>query len=261
MKNFINNLTKHHQSLRALTFVEVKTSVAATKIGMFWWILDPLIMMLIYYFVISVVFGRGGPGYHLFVLCGIICWRFFSQAVTGCTNSIMSQKNLILQINVPHDILVLTQPIVKMFFAIFGVLIIVVWNFNMVGLHTLAVIPLLLLIMFLAYGLGLFLAVLNVYVNDVGRIVVYALRMGFFLSPVLFPATRIMESEKIPEIFKLAYGLNPVAWIITSMRTVLIEGRMYAVGEACIVFVASILLVQVGLMYLRRNSPRIVKWL
>lgn len=239
--------------------MEIKTSVATTRLGFVWWIVDPLIMMMIYYFIVVVIFTRGGPGYHLFVLCGIIAWRFFSSAIIGSSGSLFSNRNLIQQIEFPLPLFVLVQPIVRLFFAIFGIIIIIIWNIEILGWHTLGVIPLLLAITLLSYGIGLFLSVINVYFTDMNKLISYVLRAGFFISPVLFPPSRVLDNEKIPEIVKGVYGLNPMAWIITELRSVILEGQMFSWSEFMILFLVIILIIQIGLIWLRINSSRIVK--
>ena len=142
MFKLINNIHEYRYALAALIRVEIKTSVATTRIGILWWIIDPLLMMLIYYFVISVVFERGGPNYHLFILCGIVSWRFFASALVGSGNSIASNKSLLFQVSIPLPLIVTIQPIVRCFFALFGIVIIIIMSYSKVGLHTLAILPL-----------------------------------------------------------------------------------------------------------------------
>ncbi len=261
MLDLIKCIKEYRYALGALTSVEVKTSIAETRIGIFWWVLDPLIMMMIYYFVVSVVFNRGGPNYHLFILCGIISWGFFSSALTGSSSSIFSNKTLIQQINAPLSLIVMVKPIARLFFALFGIVIIIIWNISLLGWHTLAIIPLLFSITLLSYGLGLFLAVVNVFFTDMSKLISYVLRAGFFLSPVLFPASRIMDSEKVPDLFKTMYGLNPMGWIITSMRSILLDGQMFRWQEFLILMAVIVVIIQTGLIWLRMNTSRIVKML
>lgn len=261
MLSLIRNIYKHWHALNALIKVEIKTSVASTRIGILWWIIDPVIMMFVYYFVINVIFGRGGPNYHLFILCGIVLWRFFSSAITSSGNSIKSNRSLLLQVNIPLDIIVVVQPIVRCFLALFGILIIIIFNFKVVGIHTLSILPLLIMTTLLAYGLGLYLAVIEAYFADISKIMYYILRAGFFLSPVLFPASRVLESDRVPEIFKQLYVLNPMAWIITSTRSVLLEGNMFQWSDAILLLCIILVIIQCGLFLIKLNASRIIKML
>ena len=261
MIKFARSLNQYQHALSALIRMDIKTSVASTRIGVLWWIIDPLLMMLIYYFVVSVVFDRGGPNYHLFILCGIVSWRFFASAIIGCGSSITSNRSLLLQMSIPLPIIVAVQPIVRCFFALFGVFIIIVMNYKHVGLHTLTALPLLALIMLLSYGLGLYLAIISAYFSDISKIMNYILRAGFFLSPVLFPASKVIDSDRVPEIIKQLYGINPMAWIITSMRSVLLESQLFQWNKFIILLVIIIVIIQGGLILVRKNTSRIIKML
>jgi len=241
--------------------MNVKTTVAASRMGWLWWIIDPLVMMAIYYFVIGVIFQRGGENYHLFVLTGVVAWQFFSRSLNNAARSVSQNKALICQIGIPMPILVAIPPIVQSFFAFIGVMIVMIWSHEHVGMQTLAVFPLLLLIALMAYGLGLFLAVFEVYVKDVGKLLGYILRAGFFLSPVLYSASRILDSDRVPHFAKVLFQLNPMAWILTALRKILLEGVMFDVVAFGLIALISIVMIQLGLVYIRSSANAITKLL
>ena len=261
MIQLFHDIKDNRAALVTLIEVNVKTTVSSTRLGWLWWLFNPLITMGIYYFFVNVIMQRGGDDYHLFVLTGIVAWQFFAVALAGSTTVIINNKQLIRQVALSTSMLVTIPPLVQLFFGAVGTSIIMLWNYPTIGFHSLAVIPLLLLIAMVAYGLGLFLAVINVYIKDTKEIIGYILRAGFFLSPVLFPAARILESERIPEIAKLIFQLNPMSWIITALRTVLLDGKLYSGQKFCVLLGLILLLVQIGLFWIRANSSQIVKML
>lgn len=261
MIKLFHEINDNRAALVTLVGVNVKTTVSSTKLGCLWYLLNPLITMGIYYFFVNVIMQRGGTNYHLFVLTGVVAWQFFSVAVAGSTTVIINNKQLIRQLALPPTMLVLIPPLVQLFFGTVGIIVVLLWNHQAMGLHSFAVIPLLLLIAMVAYGIGLFLSVINVYIEDTKQIIGYILRLGFFMSPVLFPASRILESPRIPQIVKLASNLNPMSWLITSLRTVLLDGALYDLSELLMATVIFLLLIQVGLLWVRANSSAIIKML
>ncbi len=261
MIRLYDEIVTHRTALLTLVEVNVKTTVSSTRLGWLWWLFNPLITMAIYYFFVNVILGRGGDNYHLFVLTGIVAWQFFAVALAGSTTVIINNQQLIRQVALPISMLVTIPPLVQLFFGAVGTSIIMLWNYSAVGLHSFAVIPLLLLVAMVSYGLGLFLAVFNVYIKDTKEIIGYILRAGFFLSPVLFPASRIIESDRIPEIAKVLFQLNPMSWIITSLRTILLDGKLYSWQEFFILFALILLLIQAGLFWIRRQGSQIIKML
>ena len=157
--------------------------------------------------------------------------------------------------------LVLVPIVTRFFFAIIGVFIVMIFNYSVISLNTLAVFPVLLVIAFLSYGLGLLVSVIHIYFSDIKQFIAYVLRAGFFCTPILYPASRLMDSPNIPENIKLLLQLNPMMWLITALRKVLLEGELYSWQEFTYVLVLVILITQLGLLWLRRNGPKIIKML
>lgn len=261
MIKLFHDIKDNRSALVTLVDVNVKTTVSSTRLGWLWWLLNPLITMLIYYFFVGVIMNRGGDNYHLFVLTGIVAWQFFAVALAGSTTVITNNKQLIRQVALPIEMLVVIPSLVQLFFGTVGIFIVMLLNYPLIGIHSLAVIPLLLLIAMASYGLGLFLSVINVHVKDTKHIIGYILRAGFFLSPILFPVSRIADNQRIPEFAKTLFSFNPMAWLISALRTVLLEATLFSWQEFLILTAVLILLIQLGLFWVRASSSLIIKML
>jgi lipopolysaccharide transport system permease protein len=261
MLKFIRDLSAHRHALTTLVQVNLKTTVARTRLGYLWWVIDPLVMMFIYYFIVQLVFQRGGENYHIFILCGLITWQYFTRSLTGTIRVIANNQQLIRQIALPITMLVAIPVIVQFIFGLIGMAIIVAWNFKAAGLHTLGALPLLILIGLFSFGLGLFLSVLNIFLDDINLLISYILRVGFFLCPVLYPVEDIMNSVKIPAFIKLFYSLNPLTWIITDVRKVLLDGVWFSWKEYLVMLAVTLVIIQTGLYCVRSQTPRIIKML
>lgn len=261
MIQLINDVKKNHNALFTMVLINLKTTVATSRLGWLWWIIDPLFMMMIYYFIVSMVFQRGGENYHLFILCGIVIWQFFSRTLNISANAILQNRDLIRQIGLPISIMIAIPSLVQMFFAAIGILIIMIWNYSMIGLQSLAIIPLLILVVSLTYGIGIFLSVSSVFFKDTREFIGYFIKAGFFLTPILYPTSRIYESTTIPEIAKIVFSLNPMAWIIPAFRQVLLDGVMYNWSHYFLLLGISLAIVQLSLLWLRLHTPKLVKML
>lgn len=261
MIRLFHEINNNRTALIALVDVNIKTTVASTRLGWLWWVINPLVMMGIYYFLVNIILGRGGENYHIFILTGLIAWQSFSNGLMGTVNVIINNSQLIRQVALPISMLIAIPILVQLFFNSIGIIIILIWNYPATGFHSLAVVPLLLLVGILVYGLGLFLSVLNVYIKDTKEIVSYLLRAGFFLTPILFPVTRVTESPRLPEIAKALFSLNPMTWIINAFRQILLEGQMFNWSDYFVILCISMFIVQIGLFWLRANSSQIIKML
>lgn len=256
-----SELLRNRDALLTLVQFHLKTTVSRTALGYLWWLLDPLLLMAVYYFVVSIVFKRGGEDYHLFVLCGIIPWLFFTRAVRESAQALNANPALIRQIGMPIQTIVAVPIVVHFVFAAIGLVIIMAWSRQTPGFHSLATLPLLVLIGVYAYGLALFLSVCEVYFRDTKEILGYVLRAGFLLTPILYPTSRVLESGSIPDAAKLIFQANPLAWIISSLRDLILAGSMYEWQPFVGLLVAALLLVQLGLIWSRWQSRKIVKLL
>lgn len=261
MKLLLNELHSNFSALIALTEANLKTNVQSTRLGWFWWVINPLVMMGIYYFFVGIVLGRGGDNFHLFLLTGLIAWQYFSLSLNSATRVIVNNIQLIKQVALPIPMLILIPVLVQFIFAAIGFAVLMVWNFKAVGIHTLSVIPLMLLTGMVSYGFGLFVSVLNVYIGDTEQILNYVLRMGFFLSPILFPMESVLHNEKIPELVKFLFQLNPMAILITDFRSVLLDGVLFDISNSLILFVCFLVIIQFGLYWIRSKSSQIVRML
>ena len=253
------DIWEYRHALRSQFYVNIKTTVATTRLGLLWWILDPLLLMLIYYFVVKVIFDRGGPGYHLFALCGIVSWQSFSRSITLCTSSLTSSAGLIKQASVPMVLYVLISPIVQAFFYVIGLLIIVVWNWPVFGPQVLGIFILAFLMVLMSFSLGLFLSIFEVYIRDTGKLLSYILRFGFYISPILYAPERVYEIPSIPDYAKALYAMNPMVHFITAVRDLLFYGKMFDWLPIGICFIVTLTVIQAGLLFFRKASPYVPK--
>lgn len=259
MFRFWRKLASNRTIFTSQIYVNVKTTVATTHLGVIWWILDPILLMLIYYFVVKMVFDRGGEDYHLFALCGILTWQTFARSFTLATNSLVGNSNLIKQSASPLEIFVLIPPVVQAFFYVIGLAIIFIWSGADIGKHLLWLIGIIPLMILLPFALGLIFSIFQVYLRDTKKMITYLMRFGFYLSPVLYSPERVYDLPNLPEWTLTLYGLNPMVYLIPWLRTIFlmdqgIPGVTYMVVAVCVIVAT-----QVGLIFFRRFSGDVTK--
>jgi lipopolysaccharide transport system permease protein len=259
MLKLAKNIKRHYPAVQALVVADIKTNVAATKLGWLWWLLDPILQMAVYYFVICVVFQRGGPGYHIFLLTGIVYFQLFSRTVTGCTNALKANAGLVLQSGISLEIFTLAPALVSSFFALCGLLIVASASPGVLGLHLFGVLPLVILTATFALSMGLFFSVFNVLLRDTNKIVTYLMRFIFFFSPILYSPDRIIGSESIPEILKTIYNINPLAYIAPAARDIVLKGSLANFHSILIWFAAAFASLQLGLWFFRSFAKQLPK--
>jgi len=149
--------------------------------------------------------------YSIYVCSGIITWQFFAEVLQRCINIFIEQSNLIKKTSFPRSSLpafVFLSSGIN-FLIIFGIFIafLIITN-RFPGASIIAFLPLVIIQMALALGLGIFFGTLNVFFRDVGYIVSIILQFWFWLTPIVYPF------EIIPEKFIPIMAINPLAGVV-----------------------------------------------
>jgi ABC-type polysaccharide/polyol phosphate export permease len=271
------NLTARRDLLRELVVSELKVSSAETYLGWFWWLLDPLLMMLIYWLVVGGLLGRGldqyAP-YPIFVLCALVPWKHLSTSVSQSTSVLRAREPLIKSVSFPTIVLPVSLILSGFVYFLFGFAVLtasaVIWRspHHTGGLLPLAQVPLLMVLQVtVVTGLCLPLASLGVAVRDLTNLMNHVLRAGFFLSPSLYGIDLVqglLEGRlggTAAQIGFYAYMLNPFAVLITGYRDAVFYGRFLPAELWLIVAVEAVLLLLAGGLIYQRYDRRAIKYL
>lgn len=200
-------------------FSELKTQVAESYLGWVWWILDPLLFMLVYSFMTVYIFKNNIENIWLFVFIGITVWNFFSTTISSSIGCIRSYSSVIIKAYIPKTILVFMISIVNFIKMMISLAICIICSF-LVGMdqpvYMLNLIPLLITLCILTFGVSLICAFVGVYITDFNNVMNVVLRFLFYFSGVFY-RTNIFP-EKILKIYNLAC---PSGFIISEFRNAL----------------------------------------
>jgi lipopolysaccharide transport system permease protein len=236
----LRRLPEYADLLYTLTAHRISVRYRQTALGIVWAVLQPLLMMLIFTGVFSVLarMPSDGAPYPLFAYTALLPWTFLSTALTNATGSLVSHTQLITRVYFPREILPLTYLFAALFdlaigVAIFGVL--VAWYDVALTREAWNLLPVVLLLAAWTLALSLILSAAQVRWRDVGVGLPLALQFWLFASPVIYPLSAV------PEGWRGWYMLNPMAGIVSAFRDGLLHGVQpdpvplrYAVGvTAC----------------------------
>jgi ABC-type polysaccharide/polyol phosphate export permease len=227
VKSGLREAISRRQLIRYLVQADVRKKGSDTLLGNVWWILDPLLQMLVYVILVSVIFARPQPDYPLFVFAAILPWKWFTTSIGDSISSVVGKGPLIRQLQFPKVVL----PLAATFAGIVN------FAFGMIPLMGLLLLfyrdrlsPLLLLIPVIAFvqlvftlSLSLVLSALNVFVRDIGNIARHVLRLWFYLSPGLYSIQLLEQSEVLQRhpVLLTILQLNPFAILFTAYRDVI----------------------------------------
>jgi lipopolysaccharide transport system permease protein len=256
----IEQLRKIWQRRELLWYI-VKLQMKAEKknkvLGFAWSFLDPLLLLLVYIVLVSMIFKRGGPQFPVLLFIALISWRWFTSSLTRSVTSVTSKLGLIQSVRFPLAILPLSGIIIGFFDWLFGFAILVPMLFIFHASFTVNILwlPVLLLIQFIGtVGACMIFAVVGTYLSDLSNIIQFLIRLGFYLSPILYSIEGFIP-ENLTRLYMLG---NPFAGLLESYKNVVIHGMppneyaLWGTAVACIVFV-------VGLWYFSRDEYKLVK--
>jgi len=238
---------------------DLKLSTANTWLGYLWWIVDPLFMMMVYYFVVHLLFERGGDNYHVFLLSALVAWQWFAKSISTCTAAFPRASVLISEVKFPLFTLLLVPTLVNGIYALFGFFVVLLFVGELPSIALLYLIPLMLVQVILILGLACFLSVLNVYARDVQRMIGFVLRAWWFMSPVLYGIELVLENDKIPQLVKDLFLLNPFSTLFPAYREILLNGQIPDMINVGLWGGGSLIVLQAGTLLLRKNENRIAK--
>ncbi len=210
-------LWNYRELFGILVWRDIKIRYKQTALGGTWALLQPLVGMLIFGVLLNRIISLPSDGspYLLFVYAGLVPWTFFVNGVSMSSNSLVGNENMIRKIYFPRLMIPMGS------IGALGLDMLVSLSFMAVlmvyyGWQVSARLLLLPVCMvggfFAAGGLGLLLAALNVQFRDIKYIVPFFTQMLFFLTPVLYPIT------KIPSQYQWLMSLNPMAGVVEGFR-------------------------------------------
>ncbi len=247
--------------LSELVRTDFKLRYQGSVLGYAWSLLKPLLLFIILYivFVKFLKLGNGVPHYPVYLLLGIVLWNFFNEMTMQSLGSIVERGDLIRKIRIPRWIIVLSSSISALINLFLNLLVVVLFMFiNHVDLlRTTLWLPLILIEVYLfALGLSLFLSAAFVKFRDVNYIWEVLLQAGFYLTPILYPLSRIpnLTAQKLILINPMGQIIQDARYSTVTHETVtgyhIFQGGWYT-------FIPFIIVVAVllgGLAYFRKES-------
>lgn len=232
----IREIYAYREMIISLVRRELRGKYKASFLGFLWTFINPLLQLLVYTVVFSVIMRNGIEDYYLFLFVALIPWLFFSTCVsTGC-GCVVTSSDMVKKIYFPREVLPIsfvTSQFVNMllcFVVVFGVLIVSGKGLNGIALLYL---PIIMLVEYvLALGITFLLSGMTVYFRDLMHIMGILVMAWQFMTPVMY------SLDMIPEKIRWAFRLNPMCSVITAYRDILYykqQPKLETLTEAVIV--------------------------
>src|SRR5699024_3382954 len=127
MKTYLQEIRKRKDLLLYLVKSGLKAEHRTSYLGYFWWLLDRLLNIAVYYFFVVIILQRGGENYAVFLVIGLVVWRWISSSITTSANSVLRYSSIINQVYLPKLIFPLSFTITQLVNFLFGLVIIAIF--------------------------------------------------------------------------------------------------------------------------------------
>lgn len=253
MRDLVFNIWNYRTLVKKTALSDLKLRYRNSVLGFFWSLLEPLLIFIVLYVVFSYLMRFQIAHYQLFLLLGIIIWRFLEEGTTMSMNSIVGKPSLIKKVYFPRESLIVSACLTALIMSILELLVFGVFMLFSGVMPTINAVafPAIFLFQFLLItGLSLALASLNVYYRDVQYIWAVVLRAGFFATPIIYPASLY------PEEYAWVFMLNPMARLVEAARGSLIYGSFPSLLDTAYIFAGGVALVLIGYAIFTRLEPK-----
>lgn len=246
-------IIEYRELIKILTISDLKVKYQSSVLGFAWSLLNPLLMMLVLYLVFSNVFKANQDHFALYLLIGIVSWRFLAIGSSASMGAIVGKSSLVTKIYIPRQVLVMSTVLSSFISSILEFLVLVPLLIILgAGISPyILLFPFIHVIYFLiVYGLSLILAALYVYYRDLNQIWDVLIQIGFFLSPIVYPLSTV------PPAYLKYYLLNPITALMQMYRDVLLYHRPPALENVALTLGAGLILMVIGTMVFKRLERR-----
>ncbi|RWZ59083.1 ABC transporter permease [Halobacillus fulvus] len=217
--NIFKEQLSHFPLIFRLAIYDIKGNYQMHYLGILWQFINPLIQVLVYWFVFGVGLRQGGAvgdaPFIVYLLLGLVPWFFIAPTITQGSNSIYSKVNLVSKMKFPVSVLPSITILGNMFsfFLMLGILAVILFLYGINGGIYLLQLPYYLICLFLfLFAFTLLSSTISAIIRDYQLMIQSAMRMLFFLTPIFWTL------ESFPEQIQSIVKLNPFVYIINGIR-------------------------------------------
>jgi lipopolysaccharide transport system permease protein len=246
---------KNVHLLRELVKRDFHARFTGSVLGVFWAVLQPLSLVILYWFVFTYMFSRGPAAenkhYIDFLIAGLLPWLGLNEGIIRSTTSIVDNAPMVRRLAFRSELLVLVPHASAMIFesialGLFGGFLLI----RGLSLRSLWLLPFALVLQFaMQVGLGWFLAASYVFFRDLMPILGFVLSVLFYLSPILYP---------VAGRFERFFVWNPMTPLVGLFRSAMLTSALPAAGSIVFLLIVATGLFAGGLMFFRRAQRTLV---
>lgn len=254
----LHAFSRYRFLMKQLVARDFKTKYKRSVLGVLWSFLNPLLTMTVQYIIFSTLFRSSIPNFALYLLIGVVCFSFFSEATNMTLSSIVGNASLITKVYVPKYIYPVTRVLssaVNFLLSLVPLLLVVLITRTPIRFSFLLVPLVILCLMALCLGVGMLLASAMVFFRDTQFLWGVVLMLWMYATPIFYPET-ILPDRLLP-LFKC----NPLYHIIRFFRTALMNGVSPEPKAYALMLLASLIPLLLGVLVFKKTQDKFILYL
>ena len=216
--DFFRDIYLSKDVLFKLALNDFKVKYAGSYLGIVWAFIHPIITILVYWFVFQIGFKNSPVDdfpFILWLICGVIPWFYFSETLTGATNSLFEYnylvKKVVFSVNIVPIVKIISGLFVHLFFILFILFMFLIYGYG-VDIYAFQLIYYVFSMIMLLLGVTWITSALSVFARDMSQAISVILQFGFWLTPIFW------SYEMVPEKWQVFFKLNPLYYIVLGFR-------------------------------------------
>jgi len=254
----IKELYAYRELLRNLVSRDIKKRYKRSALGFLWVMLDPLLMMLIFYIIFSGFFGKTVHNYTAYVIAGITLWQLFAQGTKVASLAFLLNRNLINKLYLPKSIFpvsVVASSVVHFIFSLVPLFLLIIFSGTNLS-SNIVFIPVIVLIIFIfSLGIALTISTLAVFFHDIVYIYEVILLGWMYLSAIFYPVSIL------PKKFQIIMSLNPLYHYISLFRGCLYDKTLLTTEHVVFGLIFALFSFTLGWSIYYKNKDKIIFYL
>ncbi|OQY42206.1 MAG: hypothetical protein B6242_16455 [Anaerolineaceae bacterium 4572_78] len=259
----MHELWFYRELIHQLVMSDLKMRYKNSMLGVAWSLLNPLLMMIVFTAVFTILQNEAIADYPVFIMVGLVPWQFFTSSVAAATVCIVGNAHLINKVYFPREVLVISVVLSNLVNFLIALLLLIplLWIFEMpIGISILLLPFVILVQTIFTLGIAFITATANVFYRDVRMLVEVALMAGFFLTPIFYPLDILPRSYELfginLDVWRMMFYLNPLASIIENYHMIIHRAGMPAPDFLLRTFFTSVFFLVIGLVLFYRYHDR-----
>ncbi len=256
MRKYLQELIKRKDLLLYLVVSGIKAEYRNTYLGYIWWILDPLLMGAVYYFLRVMILGMEGENIGAFLIIGLVAWKWITSTVSSATKSITQKAGIITQVYLPKALFPFGTTISQGVNFSFGLIVIAFFLafYRIVPGIEVLWLPVIMAIQFMFLSaIGLVLAYYSTFVRDIENVLTHVMRFWFYGSPVIWEAGRLGPD------YQYIVDANPASAFLMGYRNILMYHTAPDLDKLFLIGLVSTAMIAYMVYFYNLNEHKLIK--